>query len=155
MSRWPIRLGPNTRASTAFGYAASIVDEAGSLVERHVVVLIVPGHLAAHDPALSPELEEAVRRTLGARVRRLQRHLCAAATRRMESERAIAMHLHTLRRPELTQLGLFSRRAGRTADQAVAADALADEATQVRIRFEEQSTNVLVAPPELLWIWQG
>jgi hypothetical protein len=98
-----------------------IVAASGVVIERHVMALAI-------DDAGSASIDVVQRVAVERAARRLARvRLCIsdAIAARAAIERAVDAHLQTLRRPEDTQLELFSLRAMRDGDRAQAAIAAA------------------------------
>lgn len=135
-------------------FAVPILDRTGDVVEQRLVALATPACprrlLSSHDARRA--IDALVLRRMHARLARLRRVASAAARRRTETERAIALHLHALRYPEEAQLGLFSQREAVAFNQARARAALGDTEAAARLRAEDDRAHLDLAYPTLEWI---
>lgn len=151
----PVAPRPSCRAwAAAVIYSIATLDGTGAVVERRVIAVVADesGAAALRGRGTSSATEAMLASRVQRRLERLRLQLADDADRRLESERAIALHLHALRYPEEAQLGLFSQRERRAFDQARAAAALSASDAADRITDEAARLRLELASPKIEWI---
>ena len=130
-----------------------LLDRSGDLVERRLMAL------ALEDEAQAGEVRSAIEQALPRLQPRIERRLCrlqqllsSAANRRLDAERAIALHLHAVAHPGQTQLGLFSQRAARIHQDARARAAFGATAAARRLRLADDRRHLTSTPLVVEWL---
>jgi hypothetical protein len=134
-------------------YSVAVLDRSGDVVERRLVALRAPNPAPVSSTTIGAAFERVARAAVDARLRRVRRLAESSGARRIASERAIALHLHALRRPEEAQLGMFSQREARIFDLARAAAALSTEDATARMQLEHDGMQLSLGRPTLEWVW--
>jgi ERCC4-related helicase len=141
-------------ARTVLVLSGPLLDGTGDVVERRLLVLTVPAHLAEPrpDPALVDRCLHLVAAHLRRRIRRLQSAVAAATARRLAAERAIALHLYTISHPGEAQLGLFSQREAAAFRAARERSAFSASTAAGRLHMEEARARLDSAAGVIEWI---
>jgi hypothetical protein len=149
----PVLKALRLHGGALFVFSIAVLDRSGDVVERRLVPLRVPHATPVLTRGITAALERAAEASVAGRLRRVRRLAASAAARRITTERAIALHLHTLRRPEEAQMGMFSQREARLFDLARATAALAAEDATTRIQLEQDGKELSLDRPALEWVW--
>ena len=132
-------------------WCVPVVDGTGEVVARYLVAIGFLGIGVPGTPAATRAIEAEAVRVCRARLRRLSAIARVSGERRQAAERAIALHLHTLRKPEEAQLGLFSQREARAFEAARLASALAADDVAGRVQYELDAMRLELGRPSLEW----
>lgn len=134
--------------------AAAIVDGNGDVIERRLMAVTTTacartsreqqGIIDGATPLLAAHVDR--------RLRRLRAVWETALSRRLSTERAIAVHLETLVHPHEAQLGLFSQRTAVAFDAARSRAALTRSSTAARLRLEDNRGRLVVSAVTIEWI---
>jgi superfamily II DNA or RNA helicase len=131
---------PDLRRATGDGsalvFSVPLLDGAGSVVERHCVVIAVAGLTASPDQATIEAARALAARALAARVKRLRLRLRRRLDGEIRLESLLVSRLVTDVWPEEAQPGLFDRRDLR------AFDAARTDVEEIRKRLEDRRADL-------------
>jgi hypothetical protein len=141
-------------ARTVLVLSAPLVDGTGDVIERRLLALTIPSHLAASRPgqALVDQCLRLLARHIDRRVRRLRPAWTVAAGRRLAAERAIALHLYAIGHPREAQLGLFSQREASAFRAARERSAFSASIASGRLHTEQARVSLEAGAGAIAWI---